>query len=78
MLTDAQIIEAGAAVAVSASSGFEVPPAILTLLQAISATQDEHQRHDLARRAEERARTIGEVTVVGLQILRAAFGLGVP
>lgn len=69
-MTDDALVAAAADVAKAASEGHPQSPAVVSLLQALAATRDEARRHELARRAAERA---GELTAVGLQLLRVAI-----
>ena len=74
-MTDEQLVDAAAGAALMADAGIEVPVAITSLLAAIAATKDEHQRHELARRSEARA---SNLTAIGLDVLRVAiFALAV-
>ena len=78
MISDEQLADIGARLALQKQMGNDVPESLVALVQAVAATRDEQRRHELARKSAGIADGLGQVlTVVGMHFLEATLlGLG--
>lgn len=70
MITDEELLEQ----VVAAARQPAASPGVVSSLRAIASTRDEARRHELERQARERA---GQLTAVGLELLRVVFQIAV-